>query len=680
MFSPQSNERMVEVMQSLGRKVGVPIATFIGEMQELDDSADGDAEPGSDVDPADPEPPQPSFKRDPELEREEQLISVIQEKKKLEARLADVVAELGESQQRCLGLEDELAESKYALDRRRGKAIDDKDLEHLNERVDRDKEYIAGLESEVSNAKSTIDQQQRQLDRLKGDASSKQDLRDELQVITAERDELRQRSKANENLKKKIQSLQEQEKVNQSLRHELQLVSDQLQEYEALRDRCTALEKANDENAQTIANGEQEIFDQKTAKRMLEHELKMVAQKWEQSKELLMNAQETIHDLEERLIDPRQAADGKDLGTLDDELAADSGAPSPSLKETRRRSGPATTAEAVMLQQSLGIASASVARLEQRCLDLLQENLALKAAADGVPAAAAPELHPFQHQARRLEGLQKELEDVRAKFIAASMSLRELRQLAPAPRSGQPSPSPDARAPSGDQDKPLPAPPPTAQDDGGGHQRHLAALETDLADARALLRASLLRPAQQQVDPADPTSRAAIEYRLARRHVETAREAPAPDAAASVHAAATALAQRVEGARALVADKEAQLLVAVDEAGALRARVEALVAQAGARRASSASLTALAAAAASPTSPTAAAAAAALEKGGGGDAEKARLQLERLARENRLVASAWYDLTCRLQSNAVHLARRAEGARGWLGRMRAAVNHPARRS
>ena len=550
MFSPQSNERMVEVMQSLGRKVGVPIATFIGEMQELEDSMDeGDAEPGSDVDfPADPEPSQPSFKRDPELEREEQLISVLQEKKKLEASLADVVAELGESRQRCLTLEDELAESKYSLDRRRGKAIDDKDLEHLNERADRDKEYIAELESEVSNAKSTIDQQQRQLDRLKGDAASKQDLRDELQVITAERDELRQRSKANENLKKKIQSLQEQEKVNQSLRHELQLVQDQLQENEALRDRCAALEKANDENAQTIANGEQEIFDQKTAKRMLEHELKLLAQKWEQSKELLMNAQETIHDLEERITDSHQAADEKGLGTLDDELNADGGAPSPSLGDAKRRSGTAAAAaaEAVMLQQSLGIASASVARLEQRCLDLLQENLALKAAADGVPAAAAPELHPFRHQARRLEALQRELEEVRGKFIAASLGLRELRQQ----QQQQPPPEPPGAGPGPDG-------PPTPQDDGG-HGRHLAALETDLADERALLRAALLRPAQQLVDPPDAESRAAVEYRLARRHVESARAAAA-DAPAAAHAAAAALAQRVEGARGLAAEKEARL-------------------------------------------------------------------------------------------------------------------------
>ena len=74
------------------------------------------------------------------------------------------------------------------------------------------------------------------------------------------------RPKANENLKKKIQALQEQERVNQGLQGDLQNVHEQLQELEEIKEQCTALEKINEENAQAIANGEQEIFDQKTPK------------------------------------------------------------------------------------------------------------------------------------------------------------------------------------------------------------------------------------------------------------------------------------------------------------------------------------------------------------------------------------------------------------------------------
>jgi protein HOOK3 len=45
-----------------------------------------------------------------------------------------------------------------------------------------------------------------------------------------------------------------------------------------------------------------------------------------------------------------------------------------------------------------------------------------------------------------------------------------------------------------------------------------------------------------------------------------------------------------------------------------------------------------------------------------------------LKRENNLITSAWYDLTCRLQSNTVLLARRQEQPKSWLGRQRIAVH------
>jgi protein HOOK3 len=52
---------------------------------------------------------------------------------------------------------------------------------------------------------------------------------------------------------------------------------------------------------------------------------------------------------------------------------------------------------------------------------------------------------------------------------------------------------------------------------------------------------------------------------------------------------------------------------------------------------------------------------------------EAKEDLDILKRENRLMASAWYDLTSRLQSNTVMLARRKEPPRSWMGKQRAAV-------
>lgn len=48
-------------------------------------------------------------------------------------------------------------------------------------------------------------------------------------------------------------------------------------------------------------------------------------------------------------------------------------------------------------------------------------------------------------------------------------------------------------------------------------------------------------------------------------------------------------------------------------------------------------------------------------------------EVENLRRENKLITSAWYDMTTRLQSNTVILQRKSEAPRSWLGKQRAAV-------
>jgi protein HOOK3 len=44
-------------------------------------------------------------------------------------------------------------------------------------------------------------------------------------------------------------------------------------------------------------------------------------------------------------------------------------------------------------------------------------------------------------------------------------------------------------------------------------------------------------------------------------------------------------------------------------------------------------------------------------------------EVENLKRENKLITSAWYDMTTRLQSNTVILQRK-EAPRSWLGKQR----------
>jgi len=630
MYSDKSNERMVNVMSSLGPKVAQPIATFIGEMEELDQTMTeyGDTELSSEADYSDEEEIDQAddLERDPELERESKLIQALQDKKKIEAQLADAMADLEESRGRITTLEDELEESKYALDRRRGTSIDNKNVAQLNQRADQDREYIEKLESELATATTTSDQQARQLERLKADAESKQDLRDELQLAISERDELRQRAKANENLKKKIQILQEQEKATQTLRHDLQMAQEQLQEYDVLRDRCIALEKANEENAQTIANGEQEIFDQKTAKRMLEHELKTITHRWEQSKELLTNAQDSIRDLEDRMNDsPPSPRDDTEVDTLDAELNADdTEAIKPSDSKIKPKE-PIITSDVIVLQQKLGIAAASVERLEKRCLDLLQENLGFKSIIDDAASEQSKEIHPFQHQARRLEELSKELDDAKSKFIRATSQATDLRQRLE---------TAEGKTVAKDH---------IALEINEERQRYITDLEQTLRDQRNLLRHALLGVDALQKE--DPTLRATNEWQLMKHQLEIVNSTSASDAQPVIKSTATSITDRIESVRGALSARERILAERDAEFEKLQKDFESLKMQ-------------------PPPVPP---------KDPLSDKELQK-QLQQLQRENKLIASAWYDMTCRLQSNTVHLARRAEGGRSWLAKMRTSVN------
>ena len=53
--------------------------------------------------------------------------------------------------------------------------------------------------------------------------------------------------------------------------------------------------------------------------------------------------------------------------------------------------------------------------------------------------------------------------------------------------------------------------------------------------------------------------------------------------------------------------------------------------------------------------------------------------IKNLQRENALMATAWYDLTSRLQSNHVVLQRRQDAPRSWLNRQRQLVKGQLRR-
>lgn len=630
MYSSKSNERMIRVMQSLGPKVAMPIAHAIEDVEDLDQKLADQGE----VYELEPEPEaveeaidlrrSQSLTRDPELEYEERLISAMQEKRKLEAQVADLSDELTQMRDKFGSMEDELQEAKFTLDRRRRRTMDVEELQKLTLNANRDKDYITELETDLAAATATIEQNERHLEKLRADEAAKQELRDELQVIRAERDELRQKSKANDNLKKKIQTMQEQEKVNLALRNDLAAANERIQDLSSLKDRCTALEKINEENVQAIANGEQEIFDQKTAKKRLEHEVHVLASRLEQSREQLSNTQDRNRELEDQIHELETstgvsaAPQDLDAELNDEEKTTNGEVERPKSKSAQ---GPTISADSLVLQQNLSLATASVSRLEQRCLDLLQENLGYKAIIDDKEFATA-ESQAFQHQTRRLEEALQELEVANSKFIAATTEITDLQH----------------RLERTDDDK---------NDDAvlvenQERQKYTSQLEAELHDQKALLRHALLSNAAMQKE--DDGVRQSNEYRLVCEQLEVVHSAPDSEAEDVIAATAYNLVHKIEESRIAASQSGLQLNVLNEEIDKLKVDLEA-------------------------------------EKQKTIEASreekvdaKARQEMLMLQRENKLIASAWYDLTTRLQSNTVLLSRRAEAPRTMIGRARAAVH------
>lgn len=623
MYSPESNQRMGRIVVGLGPDVARTIATAMQQMEEMDVQGTNivdrsEYEPTPEIGtPAEPmnepgsNPPveRPSTARDPELEQEEKLIQAFKTIKDLQDNNAKAAVELEELRQDKEELQQAFDAFKYEVEAEGQKRVENDSFRELQHKTERDKDYIAELEAELENIKTASQAQERQIDRYKTDADAKQKLRDDLQLLRAERDELLQKSRTSENLKKKIQALQDQEKANTTLKEDLKLANEQLQSLEHLKDQCAALQKANAENMTTIANGEQEIFDQKTTRKRMEHEYKVLAQKWEVAKERQSRDHDTITELENKLAELNGGNGG-----LDDEMAASEEPVSAKLKDT------AVSADVSILQQKLDAVTTRNTRLEDEYLDILQDKLGLETAIQDLkePSREPEENVPFLEQRKKLQATQAEIAELRNQHFNTNAELASVKEklLATADQSLD-----------GNTEYQV------LSDRYADLHKHSEGVETELSEQRSLLRHALLNTAALLKESADVCQM--NEYKLLVQQLQAIREAPEDEEL--FDNTTNNIAGRIDNARA--------------EGSAATKRAEEQAAQV-------ASLKEKLAIAASSTA----------NAGQVPSQEFAALQ-----RENKLMASAWFDLSSRLQSNTTMLGRRKESPKSFLGKQRALV-------
>ena len=451
-YSPHSNQRMVQKLTGLGASASQEVAQWIQSL-EVQDQRYSDAAsqqgPGSDaggvLSPSrnDPSPEPDNVPRDRDLMWEEQLISAKSTINSQRDKIEHLSHLLEQRRAESASLEEELNDIRARVEK--GSLLDASNevVDQLRKKAAEDRDYIEDLESQYNSLRERTEEMESKIARYKSESDQKTKLRDELQMAKVERDDYMQKAKAAENLRKKIQTLQESDKTNTSLRASLEAAQEDLQGMQRLKDKCAALQKANEENMKTIANGEQEIFDIKTTRRRMDHDLKYYQQRYEAAKERHQKDADTIAEQEEKIreLEAGRGTTSVDLGNLDDEFTSSDTTHAElrarvaelenhnrQLKQQRSAVAPPDDVPAADAESSSKQVLAHLQQryqsIEQQYLQTLQENLGLDATIKGVEQSMT-EARPFIELRDRLYETRTKLDESDKRRVETERLLAE---------------------------------------------------------------------------------------------------------------------------------------------------------------------------------------------------------------------------------------------------------------
>lgn len=128
-----------------------------------------------------------------------------------------------------------------------------------------------------------------------------QKLKDELDEIKVERQNLARKANAAERYKQKLQASQGLENVNTDLRKELDEIRQQLNEADEGRNQVAGLELAVEEYKRILPKIEQDRHELQMMKKQLEFDNETLAQRWNAANEQHAQDQESIANLTDKL-------------------------------------------------------------------------------------------------------------------------------------------------------------------------------------------------------------------------------------------------------------------------------------------------------------------------------------------------------------------------------------------
>ncbi|MCJ1265448.1 hypothetical protein MMC22_005326 [Lobaria immixta] len=269
--------------------------------------------------------------KDPELLFEEQLANVMtendnhrREKEELQKELRDLHGRLARLQENNDTLQARLtrAEDQVGIANSTDPSKQEASIKHLTSTLRQQEEVIASHEAAQIEFDRVSKEMKLTIEKLASSSSKYQRLRDDFDVLKAEKDSLARKANTAERYKQKLQASQSLEEENSELREELNEVREQLKSAQSARKLVAGLEVENEEYKRTLPKIEQDRHELQIVKQHLELDNSTLARRCELAEEQHARDEERIASLsvELRSIDISRRSDTSENTGLDAEL------------------------------------------------------------------------------------------------------------------------------------------------------------------------------------------------------------------------------------------------------------------------------------------------------------------------------------------------------------------------
>ncbi|KAK1239547.1 hypothetical protein MKX07_001001 [Trichoderma sp. CBMAI-0711] len=639
-MGPDNQKYVPRIQNGLDRDTQAEIMQIIRAMQQDIANSKDDDDLDETIDAA-------MGARDIELLVEEQNAALRQQLDITKKTLSDYITRLEHLQQS----HEELAYDKEKNDRELEvlrKATQDgahsaKTIKHLEEQVHEQMEIIARNEEVIRSSQKTVSQLESEVQRLSQKNMQADEYRDQMTEWRHKAEELEKKANMAERYKQKLESQQSLVREVQNLQYERAELQEQLRSLMEERERSERTKKAEDELTKMITQSEQHLWDERNQKAQLLRDVTALQEELMRLQAQRTHDEHFIQDLQEQLQHTGgttvQEVDNDETSSpfnLEDELLIASKEDSQTnlpLELSRLRAENelirktvGSSGDAAMLRRELEEQKRQRERLQQNYNSIFEKYTILNDHMQALMSDNAEEgTEAFIKLRQELTRLELEFEQAR-KLISSLEA-----QLA-------------------DKNREVLA----LQTDLSAVQKDSIAALEELKSTDKLISTSLTSELERQreeysfiMNERDALKSQLIEALLANDKLrkesdenKDLQDGTALSTDGDGSDAAKKAAEKVEKLRARLIQRNQQLEKSEQERLELQTRLKAV------------------------------------QLGEGSAAQKAASDhiIKNLQRENALIATAWYDLTSRLQSNHVVLQRRHDAPKSWLNKQRQLVN------